>query len=161
MEFRVIFSPHKEESTTIKPTDLFQSMLAEVPENSFTRKERRLPKKGNVGIHILDLYRKKTGDDQVTLKDLPSVIAESWRDDGYFEVAIDEKTARSSGRFLESDTFYCFAEFYVMRKFEDVDIIDDNAEERKLILSIDKGKILSEWIKQKHPAELQLPADSL
>ena len=160
MEFRVIFSPHKEETTTYDTTvDVLRAALFERPANY---EKRILPKKGVVGIHILDLYRKKTGDDQVTLKDLPSSIAKDWRDDEYFEATINEETARTSGKFLESDTFYCLAKFDLMKTFEDVDIIDDNTGEPKLLRFIDRDKILSEWIKQKYPKELQpLKVDSL
>ena len=154
MEFRVIFSPHPEvlvERELPGISDLLYSGLG----NHFREKRTRmLPERRRVGIHVLDLYRNATGDNQVSINDIPSNIAENWRDNKYFAVSIDEETARSSGRFLEYDTFYCKASLDVMMEFETVDIVDKDTEDPKLIVSIDKDKILSEWIKQGHPKTL-------
>ena len=153
MEFKVIFSPYDEYSIE---SELISSVSAAVDHLFKQRsiKTRILPEKGNVGIHILDLYREKTGDDQVSIDDIPSV-AKNWRSDKYFKVGINEETARSSGKFLEYDTFYCRVSLDLMKTFETVDIINDNAEDPKLVVSIDKDKILNEWIEQEYPEELQ------
>ena len=145
----LLFSPHDE--YLIESVFDIDSLLGGL--RSGQRKTRILPQKGNVGIHILDLYRNKTGDDQVGIDDLPST-ARNWRDDKYFAVSINEETARSSGKFLEYDTFYCRVSLDLMKKFETVDILDNDTEEPKLIVSIDKDKILEEWIEQGYPEEL-------
>ena len=121
---------------------------------------RKLPARNRTGIHILDLYRKETGDDQVSINDIPSSIAENWRDDEYFVVSIDEEIARSSGKFLEYDTFYCEASLDVMSEFETLGIKDKGTEDTTLIISIDKDEILKEWIKQGYPEELRMPEET-
>lgn len=154
MEFRVIFSPHDEYSIETDLTNISNVLLSGLGNNFTSRKKRRLPEKSNVGIHILDLYRKKTGDYQVGINDIPTTIIRNWIDEDYVEVGIDEETARSSGRFLEYDTFYCHASFDLMKNFETVDILDENTEDPKLVLTIDKGRILKKWIEQEYPKEL-------
>ena len=149
MPFRVIFSPYGEYSTPIETLGI-EVMV----DNLNAKRTRILPEKGNVGLHILDLYREKTGDDQVEIDDIPSVV-ESWRNEKYIEIRIGEETARSSGKFLESDTFYCRVSLDLMMEFETLDTLDDNTEEKKLRLSIDRDKILDEWIEQEYPTELQ------
>ena len=167
MEFKVVFSPYEEFSVERESLSIDQQILAIDQQilaslgNTFReRKTRILPEKGKIGIYILDLYRKTTGDDQVGISDIPSNITKNWRDDRYFVVSIDEKTARSSGRFLDYDTFYCKASFDVMMKFEALDIQDRDAENPKLIISIDGDRILREWIKQKYPRELSMPEET-
>ena len=90
----------------------------------------------------------------------PVVSQKNWRDDEYFVVSIDEEIARSSGNFLEYDTFYCEASLDVMSEFETLEIVDKDTEESKRIISIDKDEILKEWIKQGYPEELRMPEET-
>ena len=154
MEFRVIFSPHDEYLIETDLTNISNVLLSGLGSNFTSRKKRILPKKNNVGIHILDLYRKKTGDCQVGINDIPTTITRNWMDEKYVEVGIDEKTARSSRRFLEYDTFYCHVSLDLMKNFETVDILDEDTEDPKLVLTIDKDRILEEWIEQGYPGKL-------
>ena len=160
MEFKVIFSPHEEYLIETKLSDFNERFLKQLGGSVTSRKTRKLPKRNRTGIHILDLYRKATGDDQVSINDIPSRIAENWRDNEYFAVSINEKTARASGEFLEYDTFYCEASLDVMMEFETVEIVDKDTENPKLIISIDKDEILKEWIKQGYPEELRMPEET-
>ena len=154
MEFKVIFSPHQEYLIEREVIDFNEKLLKQLGGSVTSRKTRILPERRHIGIYILDLYRRETGDNQVSINDIPSSIAENWRDDEYFAVSIDEETARSSGRFLEYDTYYCQASLDVMMAFETVKIVDKDTEVPKLIVSIDKDKILGEWIKQGYPEKL-------
>ena len=158
MEFRVIFSPHDE--FLIQKRNDFTDLLVNMQvESVFTRniKTRILPEKGNIGIHILDLYREKTGDYDVGINDIPPVMG-YWNDNKkYIEVNINEETARSSGRFLEYDTFYCHVSWDIMRNFESVDVLDPESENRRLFVSVDKNKLLDEWINQEYPEKLSPP----
>lgn len=158
MEFTVIFSPHQE---YLIERELSISHLIGGLGSHFTETvTRMLPERRRIGIHILDLYRRKTGDDHVSINDLPSSIAENWRDKKYVSVSINEETARASGGFLEYDTFYCEASLDVMMEFETVEILDKDTEDPKLIISIDKDEILKEWIKQGYPEELRMPEET-
>ena len=160
MEFKVIFSPHKEFLVEREFIDFNERILNQLGGSVTSRKTRILPERRHIGIYILDLYRRETGDNQVSINDIPSSIAGNWRDNKYVSVRINEETARASGGFLEYDTFYCEASLDVMMEFETVEIVDKETETPKLIISIDKDKILKEWIKQGYPEELRMPEET-
>ena len=160
MEFKVIFSPHQEYLIEREFIDFNERFLKQLGGSVTSRKTRILPERRHIGIYILDLYRRETGDDQVSINDLPRSIAGNWRDNKYVSVSINEETARVSGGFLEYDTFYCEASLDVMMEFETVDIVDKDTEDPKLIISIDKDEILKEWIKQGYPEELRMPEET-
>ena len=160
MEFKVIFSPHQEFLVEKELTDIGDLLHRSLGGHVRDKKTRILPERNRTGIHILDLYRKKTGDNQVSINDIPSSIAGNWRDNKYVSVSINEETARASGGFLEYDTFYCEASLDVMMEFETVEIVDKDTENLKLIISIDKDEILKEWIKQGYPEELRMPEET-
>ena len=160
MEFKVIFSPHQEYLVEKEFTDISALLQRSLGGTVRDKVTRILPERNRTGIHILDLYRKETGDDQVSINDIPSSIEGNWRDNKYVSVSINEKTARASGEFLEYDTFYCEASLDVMMEFETVEIVDKDTEKPKLIISIDKDEILKEWIKQGYPEELRMPEET-
>lgn len=160
MEFRVIFSPHQEFLVEKEFTDISESIQRALGGHVRNKVTRILPARNRTGIHILDLYRKETGDDQVSINDIPSSIAGNWRDNKYVSVSINEETARASGFFLEYDTFYCEASLDVIMVFETVEIVDKDTEDPKLLISIDKDEILKEWIKQGYPEELRMPEET-
>lgn len=153
MAFKVIFSPEDEYTVVYEYDDPIEKIL---PRNMFKRRIKKtsaLPKKGNVGLYILDLYRETTGDEQVSIDDIPPLV-KNWRDDNYIAVEIDEETARASGKFRQYDTFYCKVELDLMKTFEILDILDPDSEECKLVISIDADKILEAWKTQEYPEEL-------
>ena len=160
MEFKVIFSPHQEYLIEREVLDFNEIFLKQLGGSVRNIKTRILPERRHIGIHILDLYRRVTGDDQVNINDLPNSIAENWRDKKYFSISINEETARASAGFLEYDTFYCKASLEVMTEFETVEIIKKDTENPQLIISIDEDKILKEWIKQGYPKELRMPEET-
>ena len=157
MGFRVIFSQHKEFSIEYTGVSNYLSgMLSNIGEIAqYTETTRILPKKRKIGLHILDLYREKVGNHEISIEEVP-IIEVNWRNDKYVEVKIDEQTARSSGKFQEQDTFYCQVSLDLMMKFEELTIVGDG-KESKLILYIDGDKILGEWIQQEYPEELREP----
>ena len=76
MEFRVIFSPHQEFLVEKKYTDIGDLLQRSLGGHVRDKVTRILPARTRTGIHILDLYRKETGDDQVSINDIPRSIAE-------------------------------------------------------------------------------------
>ena len=76
MDFRVIFSPHQEFLVEKQLTDISELIHRSLGGSVRDKVTRKLPARNRTGIHLLDLYRKETGDDQVSINDIPRSIAE-------------------------------------------------------------------------------------
>ena len=143
MKFTVIFTTKGR--NTVRSSQFIDRLTGPYPVEY--RTEEQEPQ--YIGLNILDRYRDDINDQNVTIEDIPDLLER--REDPTI-IEIDEELARKSGRFKHRTKFKCWIKQDVMEKFEKIENVSDD-ENEKLTIIVDKKHLIDAWEKVGFPEE--------
>ena len=147
MIFTVIFTTKSR--TTFTPTQNVIDQLRKSLEVSSFQYQTEEQEPQDIGLDILDRYRKDINDEDVTIEDLPDLI-ENRKDPTTIE--INEDIARKSGHFEHRTRFKCWINPNIMVKFEKIENVSSDENEKMKII-VDEERLIDEWEKAGFPEE--------